>query len=277
MIDITIASKNINATSITKIHSIKPPKTLFTNNIPLTVYVRKSCENDFESTIKYFVQNNIKVNIIPNLIPYVKKAFANTSFHHLDDYFEMIELLVVAGLSVEKSKKTKKSYIFASIGFRSVKDFTYLKTFNWYEYFMSFCRRPNITTDDDEIIYKLYQNSTITFNNINTTKIYEIVLCATLNYPLKYMKRIAFKSLQKIINLFFDDQSKKTIIVLKSTEDGVKSNIYNNIGFTKTTKTKEGLMFMYKQNINKPLLESLSKENLYNCSQFINPIIINKS
>jgi hypothetical protein len=51
MIDITIASKNINATSITKIHSIKPPKTLFTNNIPLTVYVRKGCENDFESTI----------------------------------------------------------------------------------------------------------------------------------------------------------------------------------------------------------------------------------
>lgn len=91
------------------------------------------------------------------------------------------------------------------------------------------------------------------------------------------MKRIAFKSLEKIINLFFDDQSKKTIIVLKSTDEGVNTNIYNNIGFTKTTKTKEGLMFMYKQNINKPLLESLSKENLYNCSQFINPIIINKS
>ena len=91
------------------------------------------------------------------------------------------------------------------------------------------------------------------------------------------MKRIAFKSLEKIINLFFDDASKKTIIVLKSTEDGVKSNIYNNIGFTKTTLTKDGLMFMYKQNINKPLLELLSKENLYNCSPFINPIIINKS
>ena len=274
MIDITIASKNINATSITKIHSIKPPKTLFTNNIPLTVYVRKSCENDFESTIKYFVQNSIKVNIIPNLIPYVKKAFANTSFHHLDDYFEMIELLVVAGLTVEKSKK---SYIFASIGFRSVKDFTYLKTFNWYEYFMSFCR-SNITTDDDEIIYKLYQKSAITYNNINITKIYEIVLCATLNYQLKYMKRIAFKTLEKIINLFYDDKSKKTIIVLKSTEDGVKSNIYNNIGFTKTTLTKDGLMFMYKQNTNKPcFLDSLSKENLDNCSPFINPIIVNKS
>jgi len=275
MIDITIASKNINAISISKIHSIKPPKTLFTNNIPLTVYVRKGCENEFESTIKYFEQNNIKVNIIPNLILYVKKAFANTIFNHLDNYFEMIELLVVAGLTVEKSKK---SYIFASIGFRSVKDFTYLKTFNWYEYFMSFCRRSNITTDDDEIIYKLYQNRVVTYNNINTTKIYEIVLCATLNYQLKYMKRIAFKSLEKIINLFFDDASKKTIIVLKSTEDGVKSNIYNNIGFTKTTITKEGLMFMYKQNINKPcLLDSLSKENLYNCSPFINPIIINKS
>ena len=185
----------------------------------------------------------------------------------------MIELLVVAGLTVEKSKK---SYIFASIGFRSVKDFTYLKTFNWYEYFMSFCRRSNITTDDDEIIYKLYKNRIISYNNINTTKIYEIVLCATLNYKLKYMKRIAFKSLEKIINLFYDNQSKKTIIVLKSTDDGVKSNIYNNIGFTKTTLTKDGLMFMYKQNTNKPcLLDSLSKENLY-CSPFINPIIINK-
>lgn len=273
MIDVTIASKSINATSISKIHSIKPPKTLFTNNIPLTVYIRKGCENDFESTIKYFAQNNIKVNIIPNLTLYVKKAFANTSFNHLDDYFEMIELLVVAGLTVEKSKK---SYIFASIGFRSVKDFTYLKTFNWYEYFMSFCRRSNITTDDDEIIYKLYKNRIISYNNINTTKIYEIVLCATLNYKLKYMKRIAFKSLEKIINLFYDNQSKKTIIVLKSTDDGVKSNIYNNIGFTKTTLTKDGLMFMYKQNTNKPcLLDSLSKENLY-CSPFINPIIINK-
>ena len=37
MIDITIASKNIKATSITRIHSIKPPKTLLTNMIPLTV------------------------------------------------------------------------------------------------------------------------------------------------------------------------------------------------------------------------------------------------
>ena len=102
------------------------------------------------------------------------------------------------------------------------------------------------------------------------------------------MKRIAFKSLEKIINLFFDDQSKKTIIVLKSTDEGVNTNIYNDIGFIKTTKTKDGLMFMYKQNINQPLLESfknsvfnkkdsLSKENLYNCSPFINPIIINKS
>lgn len=265
MIDVTIASKNINATRISKIHSIKPPKTLFTNNIPLTVYVRKGCENDFESTIKYFVQNNIEVNIIPNLILYVKKAFANTSFNHLDDYFEMIELLVVAGLTVEKSNK---SYVFASIGFRSVKDFTYLKTFNWYEYFMSFCR-SNITTDDDEIIYKLYQKRAITYNNINTTKIYEIVLCATLNYQLKYMKRIAFKTLEKIINLFYDDKSKKTIIVLKSTEDGVKSNIYNNIGFKKTTLTKAGLMFMYKQNTNKPCL-------LDSFSPCINPIIINK-
>ena len=66
-------------------------------------------------------------------------------------------------------QKLNKSYIFASIGFRSVKDFTYLKTFNWYEYFMSFCRRSN-TTDDDEIIYKLYQKRAITYNNINTTK-----------------------------------------------------------------------------------------------------------
>jgi hypothetical protein len=262
--NITIASKNFNAISISRIQSIKPPKTLLTNNMPLTVYVRKNCENEFESTIKYFVQNNITVNIISNLTLYVKKAFANTIFNKLDDYLETIDLLVVAGLTVEKSKK---SYIFASIGFRSVKDFTYLKTFNWYEYFMSFCRTSNITTDDDEIIYKLNQNRVITYNNINTTKIYEIVLCATLNYQLKYMKRIAFKSLEKIINLFFDDQSKKTIIVLKSTEDGVKSNIYNNIGFTKTTLTKDGLMFMYKQNINKPwLLDSL----------FINPIIINK-
>ena len=274
MIDATIASKNINATIISKIHSIKPPKTLFTNNIPLTVYVRKSCEKDFESTIKYFAQNNIKVNIIPNLTLYVKKAFANTSFNHLDNYFEMIELLVVAGLTVEKSKK---SYILASIGFRSVKDFTYLKNFNWYEYFMSFCR-SSITTDDDEKIYKLYQKRVITYNNINTTKIYEIVLCATLNYQLKYMKRIAFKSLEKIINLFYDDKSKKTIIVLKSTGDGVKSNIYKNIGFKKTTSTKDGLMFMYKQNTNKPcLLDSLSKENLDNCSPFINPIIVDKS
>lgn len=273
MIDITVASKNIKATSVSNIHSIKPPKTLFTNNIPLTVYVRKGCENDFESTIKYFIQNNIKVNIIPNFTLYVKKAFANTIFNHLDTYFEMIELLVVAGLTIQKSNK---SYIFASIGFRSVKDFTYLKTFNLCKYFLSFFRMPNIITSDDELIYKLYQNSAIAFNNINTTKIYEIVLCATLNYPLKYMKRIAFKSLEKIINLFFDDQSKKTIIVLKSTNEGVNTNIYNNIGFTKTTITKEGLMFMYKQNINKPLLESLSKENLYNCSPFINPIIIKK-
>jgi len=265
MIDITIASKNSNATSLSKIHSIKPPKTLFTNNIPLTVYVRKGCEKDFESTIKYFVQNNIKVNIIPNLIVYVKKAFANTSFNHLDNYFEMIELLVVAGLTVEKSNK---SYVFASIGFRSVKDFTYLKNFNWYKYFMSFCRRT--TTEDDEKVCKLYQKRVITYNNINTTKIYEIVLCATLNYQLKYMKRIAFKSLEKIINLFYDEQSKKTIIVLKSTEDGVKSNIYKNIGFTKTTLTKDGLMFMYKQNTNNP-------DSLSNCSPFINPLIVNKS
>ena len=64
MIDITIASKNINATSIYKIHSIKPPKTLFTNNIPLTVYVRKSCENDFESTI------NILYKIILHLFTF---------------------------------------------------------------------------------------------------------------------------------------------------------------------------------------------------------------
>ena len=54
---------------------------------------------------QYFVQNNITVNIISNLTLYVKKAFANTIFNKLDDYLETIDLLVVAGLTVEKSKK----------------------------------------------------------------------------------------------------------------------------------------------------------------------------
>ena len=101
----------------------------------------------------------------------------------------MIELLVVAGLTIQKSNK---SYIFASIRFRSVKDSTYLKTFNWCEYFLLFFRMTKIITSDDEIIYKLYQHDVVAFNNINTTKIYEVVLCATLNYPLKYMKRQSF-------------------------------------------------------------------------------------
>jgi len=160
-----------------------------------------------------------------------------------------------------------------------VKNFTLLKTFKWYEYLLSFFRIPNITTDDDELIYKLYQNNIINYNNINTTKIYEIVLCATLNNPFKYMKRIAFKSLEKIIDLFFDDQSRKTIIVLKSTDQGISTNIYNNIGFIKTSYTKDGLIFMYKQNINKPfILNSSDKINFdeQQYSPFINPIIIKK-
>jgi len=262
-INITIASKNINATSISRIHSVKPPKTLLTNNMPLTVYVRKGCENEFESTIKYFTQNNIKVNIISNFSTYVKKAFANTIFNDLNSYFDMIELLVVAGLTIEK---TNKSYTFASIGFRSVKDFTYLKTFNWYNYITSFFR-TNITTSDDELVYKLHQTNVVSYKNINTTKIYEIVLCATVTDQLKYMKRIAYKSLEKIIDLFFDDYSNKTIIVLKSTCQGVTSNIYSNIKFRMTTITNDGLMFMYRQNTNKPNISD---------SSYINPIIINK-
>lgn len=261
--NITIASKNFNAISISRIHSIKPPKTLLTNNMPLTVYVRKKCENEFESTIKYFIQNNISVNIISNFNTYVKKAFANTIFNNMDNYYETIELLVVAGLTIEKSNK---SYTFASIGFRSVKDFTYLKTFNWYNYITSFFR-TNIKTDDDELIYKLYQSNIVSYNNIHTTKIYEIVLCATINNQLKYMKRIAFKSLEKIIDLFFDDNSKKTIIVLKSTDQGISSNIYSNIKFKMTTITNDGLIFMYRENTNKP--------NILNTS-YINPIIVNK-
>ena len=265
MINISIASKNIKATSLTCIHSIKPPKTLLTNTIPLTVYIRKNCKNDYESTIKYFLENDIKVNIISNLTLYVKKAFANTIFKDLDYYFEIIDLLVVAGLTIQESNK---SYIFAAIGFRTVKDFTFLKTFNWYEYLLSLFRIPYISTDDDNIIYKLYQNNIINYNNINTTKIYEIVLCATLDNPLKYMKRIAFRSLEKIIDLFFDDSSNKTIIVLKSTDQGINTNIYNNIGFIKTSFMIDGLTFMYKQNINKPYKQIITP--------FIVPIIINK-
>ena len=135
-------------------------------------------------------------------------------------------------------------------------------------FLLSFFRISNLRTDDDELIYKLYQNKVINYSNISTTKIYEIVLCATLDNPLKYMKRIAFKSLEKIINLFFDDNSHKTIIVLKSTEQGLNTNIYHNIGFIKTTTTKDGLMFMYKQNIYRPYEQ--------NISPFIAPIIINK-
>jgi hypothetical protein len=235
----------------------------------LTVYVRKGCEKGFESTIEYFLQNNIKVNIISNFTLYVKKAFANTIFKELDIYFKMIELLVVAGLTIIKSDK---SYIFASIGFRTVKDFTLLKTFNWYKYLLSFFTiNNNITTEDDELIYKLYQKNIINYNNINKTKIYEIVLCATIDNPLKYMKRIASKSLEKIINLFYDDQSRKTIIVLKSTDQGINTNIYNNIGFIKTTLTNDGLMFMYKENLDKPFILN-SEENL----PYIIPILINK-
>jgi len=263
-INITIASKNINATSISRIHSIKPPITLFTNNMPITVYVRKDCENDFKSTIKYLTQNNINVIIISNFNTYVKKAFANTIFNNMDDYYETIDLLVVAGLTIEK---TNKSYIFASIGFRSVKDFTYLKTFNWYKYLISFFNKNDIITTDDELVYKLHQSNVISYNNINTTKIYEIVLCATVSNQLKYMKRIAFKTLEKIIDLFFDDNSKKTVIVLKSTCTGITTNIYSNIKFIMTTQTNDGLMFMYRQNTNKPnRLES----------SYITPIIINK-
>jgi hypothetical protein len=262
-INIKIASKNISATSISRIHSIKPPKTLLANNMPLTIYIRKGSENEFESTVKYFKLNDIKVNIISNFSKYVKKAYANTIFNNMDEYYETIDLLVVAGLTIEKSNK---SYIFASIGFRSVKDFTFLKKFNWYDYITSFFR-TNITTIDDEIVYKLHKSNIVSYNNINTTKIYEIVLCATINNQLKYMKRIAFKSLEKIIDLFFDDNSKKTIIVLKSTDQGVASNIYSNVNFKMTTITTEGLMFMYRQNTNKP--------NILD-SSFINPIIINK-
>lgn len=263
-ITISVASRNINATSICRIHSIKPPKTLFINNIPLTVYVRKGCENDFESTISNFIQNNIKVNIVDNLTMCVKKSFANTNFYNLYDYFEMIELLVVAGVTITK---TNKSYILASIGFRSVKDFTFLKSFSCYNYFLSFFRKPEIITLDDELVYKLYLNKSINYNNLKTTKTYEIVLCATLNNQLKYMKKIASKTLEKIINLFFDNKSRKTIIVLKSTDEGISSKIYNNIGFKMTSLTNDGLTFMYKENNYKPIISE---------SQYINPIIINK-
>ena len=81
------------------------------------------------------------------------------------------------------------------------------------------------------------------------------------------MKKIAFKLLEKIIDLFFDDNSNKTIIVLKSTDQGIKSKIYSNIKFTMTTITNDGLMFMFRQNTDKP--------NILN-SSFINPIIVNK-
>jgi len=268
-INITIASKKFNATSITRLHSIKPPKTLLTNIMPLTVYVRKGSENDFESTIKYFIQNDINVNIISNFNTYVKKAFANTIFNNMDDYYETIELLVVAGLTIEK---TNKSYTFASIGFRSVKDFTYLKTFNWYNYITSFFKK-NFNTPDDELVYKLHKSNAVSYNNIHTTKIYEIVLCATINNQLKYMKKIAFKSLEKIIDLFFDDNSNKTIIVLKSTDQGIKSKIYSDLKFTMTTITNDGLMFMFRQNSDKP--NKPDKPNILN-SSYINPIIVNK-
>jgi hypothetical protein len=181
----------------------------------------------------------------------------------MDDYYDTIELLVVAGLTIEKSNK---SYTYASIGFRSVKDFTYLKTFNWYNYITSFFK-TNINTSDDELVYKLNKSNVVSYNNIHITKIYEIVLCATINNQLKYMKRIAFKSLEKIIDLFFDDYSKKTIIVLKSTDQGISSNIYSNIKFKMTTITNDGLMFMYRENINKPSILN---------SSYINPIIVKK-
>ena len=257
---LSIASKTYYATNLYKIHSIKPPKSILINTIPITIYIKSDCKKNYESTISYFEKNNIPVYIIDNLLPYVKKAFRNTIFYDLDDYFKIIELLIVTGITM---KESKKSYIFSAIGIRSVTNFTYFQISFFWKYIGSYIYSYYKKYDnnlDNESIDKLHQANIICNDDLNNTTIYEIVLCASLNESFKNIKHIASKLFEKIINLIYDND-KKTIIILKSTYSGLCSKIYHNVGFIETSSTVDELIFMYKINYHKPIINNISYSN----------------